>query len=167
MATFLNTIEVEGNKSFVQSAIEHGISHAAKKAKSKRLGSQTELNEIGGHAFDYFIYGFAKNLAEGLASINSNIREAYIIGMHETEDCERDYPLILLLVADRRTAALEEMVAHANRKITGDITEALNLTDAPAVLLDVQIIETEEKKERRGLSCFIDSWWAPAMKVLG
>jgi hypothetical protein len=167
MATFIKEIDVEENKSFVQSAIEFGISHATQKLHLKRQDILYELKEITSQAFDYFLYGFAKNFAAGFASINNNIKEAYVIGMHEAEGRERDYPIILLLVAERRTAALEETVAHVNRTITKSIAEALDLTKAPAVLLDVQIIETAEKNERRGLSSFIYSWWAPAIKVLG
>lgn len=173
MATVINLLEVEENKTIVQSAMECGLTHAANMLHIKRQDLAGELREITSRAFDYFIYGFAKNLAATLALNNRNVKEAYVIGLDTAADLDAaegrapEYPVILLLVVERRTAALEEMVAHLNRTVTKSIADAFGLPEAPAVLLDVHIAEMAEKRERRGLSSFINSWWAPALKVLG
>jgi hypothetical protein len=152
---------------------------AALKASSEKKGiSDTDtfltfLKQRDAAAFNYYCYHIAKGLGEVLGSWSNNIRAVYACNYDEDIPCEDSceeklafFNVHLIIWAEQKSKALDSLLeamdrsmVHWHRGLLGD--------NKLQHILDAQIIDDEDMRNRTGYAALINSVYQPPIRVWG
>jgi len=111
-------------------------------------------------ACEYCLYSIAKQAATSLAEMDENVEAVYILDYDATPEdlCfgteAHTTRLIHLLVwTHRKTAAFDSLVEALDRALVRACSDAIGVWN-PATLLDVQVVDDADIKQRHGYGAF-------------
>jgi hypothetical protein len=122
-------------------------------------------------AFNYYNYNIAKQLGEVLGSWDKNIRAVYA---HDYDDATPEeacfenaspFSLVHMIIwAERKTKAADALVETIDRAMVQHHRHMLGLVNLEHVL-DVQVIDDEDVRDRRGYGALLKSIYQPPIQV--
>lgn len=158
------------------STVESVVTKALKTSANKMgLGDEKALiarmKEADSVAFNYYNYNIAKQLGEVLDSWDKNIRAVYAHdyeGATPEEACFENassFSLIHVIIwAERKTKALDALVETIDRAMVQHHRHMLGLNNLEHVL-DVQVIDDEDVRNRTGYGVLLKSIYQPPIQV--
>ena len=158
------------------STVESVVTKALKTSANKMgLGDVKALiarmKEADSVAFDYYNYNIAKELGEVLGSWDKNIRAVYAHdyeGATPEEACFENaspFSLIHMIIwTERKTKALDALVETIDRAMVQHHRHMLGLIKLEHVL-DVQVIDDEDVRNRTGYGALLKSIYQPPIQV--
>ncbi len=151
----------------VNRAVNGAVEFTAQKLRCADAGRAVErLCEGDEWALGYFAYACARNLAAEVAALDRNIGEAYALGLGGDDAEPVSLPVVLVLVAARRTAALESVLGRVAAALPACLAKGAGIPGEKAAgFMDVQVIEEEDINAKKGLGAAVRSVWAPALRV--
>ena len=118
------------------------------------------LRRNDGTTCEYYLYGVAKQVAASLGAMDENVKAVYMFDYDATPGdlCfgagAPNTRLIHLLVwTQRKTAAFDSLVAALDRALAQAYSDTIG-TRGLTTLLDVQVIDDAEVKQRHGYGAF-------------
>jgi len=121
-------------------------------------------------AFGYWHYGLAEQVAEYLAAWNEDVKAVYIYdyGATPEDSCFGEMtpaePVHLIVWAQRKTAALESLVAALDRALVQGCADLINRAKLMH-LLDVQVVDDADAENRTGYGALLSSLYHPPIQV--
>ena len=158
------------------STVESVVTKALKTSANKMgLGDVKALiarmKEANSVAFNYYNYNIAKELGEVLGSWDKNIRAVYAHdyeGATPEEACFENaspFSLIHMIIwPERKTKALDALVETIDRAMVQHHRHMLGLIKLEHVL-DVQVIDDEDARNRTGYAALLKSIYQPPIQV--
>lgn len=158
------------------SMVESVVTKALKTSANKMgLGDVKALiarmKEGDSVAFNYYNYNIAKQLGEVLGSWDKNIRAVYA---HDYDDATPEeacfenaspFSLVHMIIwAERKTKAADALVETIDRAMVQHHRHMLGLVNLEHVL-DVQVIDDEDVRDRRGYGALLKSIYQPPIQV--
>ncbi|MFC1931450.1 hypothetical protein ACFLXJ_04555 [Chloroflexota bacterium] len=129
------------------------------------------MKEADSVAFNYYNYNIAKELGEVLGSWDKNIRAVYTHdydGATPEEACCENASLLsfihMIVWAERKTKALDALVETIDRAMVQHHRHMLGLINLECVL-DVQVIDDEDVRNRTGYAALLKSIYQPPTQV--
>ena len=121
-------------------------------------------------AYQYTTYGLARQLAETLGSMDQNVTAVYLFDPDATIEDEmfgeqpRNLSVHLIVQVERKTKALASLVSGLDRALAQTLAP---LMSAPrlAHVLDAQIVDTAEVRQRIGYGALLSSLHHQALLV--
>lgn len=128
------------------------------------------LRQDNSTAFGYWHYGLAKQVAKHLGAWDEDVKAVYIYDYDATPEdvCFGEMmpaePIHLIVWAQRKTAALESLVAVLNRAL---VQGCADLIGRPRLmrLLDVQVIDDADVKNRVGYGALLSSLYHRPIRI--
>jgi hypothetical protein len=162
----------ESVTSTVESMLMEAMEFCAQKiGVSSRATVIDLLRQNDGTACEYCLYGVAKQVAASLGAMDENVKIVYIFDYDATPGdlCLGQGPqntrLIHLLVwTQRKTAAFDSLVAALDRALAQVYADTIG-TRGLATLLDVQVIDDADVKQRRGYGAFRAWMHQPPIRI--
>lgn len=121
---------------------------------------------------DYFRYALAARLASVLGGIDTSIRSVYLHDVDETGEelgstpAQPTSPLTLVVRVKQKSAALEALLEEIDLAVTARYRRlASPAADRLNSLLDFQVVDDQEAREREGYGAIITSFHAPPQQV--
>jgi hypothetical protein len=121
-------------------------------------------------AFGYWHYGLARQVAEYLGTWDEDVKAVYIYDYDATpeDSCFEEMipaePVHLIVWAQRKTAALESLVAALERALVQSCADLINKTKLMH-LLDVQLVDDADAENRTGYGALFSSLYHPPTQV--
>jgi len=135
-------------------------------------GQQTAIGRLqqgDGTARGYCHYGIARHLAESLGALDENVKAVYVVDYDATADDmslgEKQTSLIHLIAwAERKTSALDSLVEALDRALVQHYADLIGQHQL-AHLLDVQVIDDADVKNRVGYGAMLSSLYQKPIQV--
>ena len=157
--------------SAVEDALAKALEFAAVQMAAPSTAAVTEALRRGDTtAHQYTTYGLAHQLAETLGSMDANVRSVYLFDAEATIEDQtfgeqpRNLSVHLIVWVDRKTQALASLASGLDRALAQTIAP---LMSAPrlAHVLDTQIVDTAEVRQRIGYGALLSSLHHQALMV--
>jgi len=141
-------------------AIDGALEFCAANMKLKERDAALALLRCGGDEIrGYFEYGLARQLAEYLAALDTEVRAAYV---YDTEATPEDLafgqvaPTLVhvIILAQRKTSALNSLIVAVDRALTQRYADLMG-KPGQAHLLDVQVVSEAEVNSRSGFGAML------------
>ena len=148
--------------SIAEAALTIALEHCAQKTGVDSQRALMNLRQGDRATCSYYRYGLAKEVARSLGALDENVRAVYVVDYDATPDdlcfCESNTdPLIHLIVwAQRRTGALDALVGAMDRAVVQSYGVLVGLPELTN-LLDVQVVDDTDVKERVGYGALLTS----------
>jgi len=159
------------------STVESVVTKALKTSANKMgLGNVKALiarmKEGDSVAFNYYNYNIAKQLGEVLGSWDKNIRAVYAYDYDDDATSEEvcfgnasPFSLVHIIIwAERKTKALNALVETIDRAMVQHHRHMLGRINLEYVL-DVQVIDDEDVRNRTGYGALLQSIYHPPIQV--
>lgn len=152
--------------------VASALAYAEEKATPSLRARGLRVEAADPHFRDHLKWGLTLSMTKHLADHDVEVRAVYAFepsANADAEDAETlppDDMLHLLVLVNRRTAALEALIAS----LDGALVEVLNECGVPRVpprLLDVNLITPEDVRLGIGLAGILSAVFAPPIKVWG
>ncbi len=158
-------------ESAAQAALVGAISFTAQMMRLNRSEATIALKQHDRETYGYFKYGLAVQVAEHIAGLDAEVRGVFMYDDEATPDDEifgegRPSPLIhLIFVARRKTEALNSLIGALDRALLRGFA---GLANAPhlAHLLDAQVVDETEVRNRTGFGALLSSVHQPPLPIL-
>jgi hypothetical protein len=142
-------------------ALMGAVSFAADKMRLTKAEVAIALKQNEGRVRSYFQYGLSRQIAEHLATMDEQIEAVYMYEDEATaEDAvlgdETSIMLHLIVRARRKTNALNALVAALDRALVQGYA-GLGSKPNLATMLDVQVVDDNEVKNRTGYGALLFS----------
>lgn len=150
--------------------LAQAIDYCAQKA---RLDTQVAIERLraGDHeACGYCHYSVAKQVAECLAGLDTNVKAAYLYDWEATPEDKcfaqpgRALPIHLIVWTERKTAALRAAAETWDRALAQGYARVFGAPE-PEFLLDVQVVDDGDVDNRVGYGALLSSLHHPALQV--
>ncbi len=121
-------------------------------------------------ACGYCHYSAAQQVADALGMLDSNVQAAYMFEYDATPEdvcmgeAARIIPLHLLVWVERKTDALSALVESLDRAMAQSLASMLG-TSADAHVLDVQVVDDSDVKNRTAYGALLSSLFQRPIKV--
>ncbi|MDD5704102.1 MAG: hypothetical protein PHU23_18880 [Dehalococcoidales bacterium] len=159
----VNTVEKVITEALKTSAVKMGFNSTKALIACLKEGNCT--------AFNYYHYNIAKELGRVLGSWDKNIRAVYthvFDGATPEEACNESEspfcPVYMIVWSERKTKALDALVELLDRSIAQYQREILGIVNLERVL-DVQLVDDDDVKNRTGYAALIKSIYQPPIAV--
>lgn len=157
------------------SAAEDALAKALEFAASQMAAPNTAavidaLRHGDTTANQYTTYGLARQLAETLGSLDENVSAVYLFDAEATLEDQmfgeqpRNLSVHLIVQVERKTNALASLVSGLDRALAQAIA-SLMATPRLAHVLDAQIVDTAEIRQRIGYGALLSSLHHQALMV--
>ena len=123
-------------------------------------------------ACSYCHYSAAQQVADALGMLDNNVQAAYLFEYDATPEdvclgqAARIIPLHLLVWVDRKTDALSALVESLDRAMAQNLATMLG-TSLDAHVLDVQVVDDGDVKNRTAYGALLSSLFQRPIKVWG
>lgn len=149
------------------SAVEDGLARALEFAAHKTMTSGRSavlaaLRRGDPAVHQYTTYGLACQLAETLGALDETVNAVYLFDAGAAGEDEvfgepaHDLSLHLIVWVERKTQALSSLISGLDRALVQAL-ERLEVTPARTHLLDAQIVDTTEVRQRIGYGALLSS----------
>jgi hypothetical protein len=146
--------------SVAQSAVEDALDFCAQQLRlADRAAVLEQLQEANPSVRGYFEYGLARQIGERLGELDGEVEAVYLYDDEATpEDAvfgESTLSLVhLILRVQRKTSALQSLVAALDRAVTQKCAEMLHATQL-AHVLDVQVVDDVDVNTKMGYGALL------------
>lgn len=143
------------------SAVNSAIAFAAEKLRLPAEAVVAHMREGDSEAASCWRYGLAKRVAECLADWDENVKAVYVVDYDATPEdlafgAVRSTPVHIIVWVERKTAALDALVAALDGALVRCLAQRLGAKDL-AHVLDVQSVDDEDVAARRGYGAALTS----------
>jgi len=145
-----------------ETAVNAALEFAAQKLGKPVNTVVARLQEGDSAAASYWRYGLAKQMAECLANWDASVKAVYVVDYDATPEdlalgtATRPLMVHLIAWADRKTAALDSLVAALDRALVERVAQLMGM-DRLAHMLDVQVVDDEDVEACRGYGAALTS----------
>lgn len=147
----------------------------ALKASAQKMGLDdiavfvTRLKQCDPVAFNYYCHNIAKELGEVLGSWSKNIKVVYTCSYDEAaEDCLEKLstfsPVHMIIWAKQKNQALNALIETMDGAMVKHHRHLLGL-DKLEHMLDAQVVDDEDVKNRTGYAALLKSIYQPPIEV--
>ncbi|OIN96967.1 hypothetical protein AUJ66_04795 [Candidatus Desantisbacteria bacterium CG1_02_38_46] len=145
--------------------IKEALQFCQEKA-SWRVSGISDLRRGDKWTHSTFRYGLARQISNHLLNNYREIKAVYIFGSTLEDRAGSTSDVDLILVVQKKN----ELLLHYIRKLKAEVLRAYkklagNGTAGLTDLLDVNIVDDEELKQKKGCASLIDSIYTPAIKI--
>lgn len=118
-------------------------------------------------AHECFRYAVAKGVGAYLSLVDATIRSVHMVDAASEEPSSPiTEPLQLIIVVDRRTAAIESLLAELDTALTRGYRQLMApRADAMSSLLITMLVDTTEAASRQGAGSLLHSLHCPPVRV--
>jgi len=149
--------------STMEGALVRALDFCAKKLNLPSPQASLEKARGGdGKALEYCHYHLAQQVAEALGALDDHVRAISLFEFEATPEDRalgenaNSLPIHLLVQVDRKTSALNSLVAALDRALVKDYAEMIGPRRLGHVL-DVQVIDDADVESRRGIAGLLHS----------
>ncbi len=149
--------------STAESIITRSMEFCAKKMRLENTHAVLEhLRVRNATACSYCQYSIAKQVGDSLGALDENVKAVYVLDYDATPEdicfaTTKSSVLIHLIVwAERKTSALDALVAALDRALTQDYGKLLDMEQLEH-LLDVQVVDDADVEGRIGYGAMLSS----------
>lgn len=157
--------------SIVQGAMAEALESCGQKLNLASPAISLEKVRQGDRrAVDYMHYRLAQLVAAGLGELDDNVRSVSVFEFEATADDSilgdhsESLPIHLLVQVDRKTSALNALVAALDRALIQDYAEMIGPRGL-AHVLDVQVVDQSDVENRRGVAALLSSLYNRPVKL--
>lgn len=157
--------------SMAESIVTNSMDFCARKMRLSNTDAVVEqLQEREAAACNYCQYSVAKEVGEALGSLDKNVRSAYMLDYDATpQDLafaveKRGVMIHLIVWVERKTNALNSIVASLDRALAQDFAKLLNMEKLEH-LLDVQVVDDSDVENRTGYGAMLSSLYQRPLQV--
>ena len=163
VAAVVPSFHLPDGASSMQDALARALDACAKKMNlpSPQAGlEQVRAGEPG--ALEYCHYRLAQQVAEALGQLDDHVQSVSLYEFEATAEDRafaenpRSLPIHLLVQVDRKTSALNALIAALDRALVRDYSEMIGPRRLRHVL-DVQVIDQGDVESRRGIAALLTS----------
>ena len=160
------------------STVESMMGKALKTSAHKMALSDTEtlvshLNKGNSMAINYFRYDVARELGEVLGKWDKNIKAVYFWDNDAASTAEESFQnkpvfslIHMIIWSAKKTKALNALIEAIDRVIVQQFRGLTGLTKLENVL-DIQIIDDEDVRNRTGYAALLNSIYQPPIQLWG
>jgi len=146
--------------------IEDALQFCSRKANSKASAILKDLRSNNRWTHSTFRYCIARTISGYLLAKYSNLKDAYIFGSTLEDRAGSSSDIDIILVCKKKDAALvrdieklDVEILNAYRRLVGNGTSGLRR------LLDINVVESRDLKEKKGCASLIRSIYTPAIRI--
>ena len=153
--------ELPSVTSLAESILVEAIEFCAEKIRASNLTTVIDLlGQQDRVACEYCLYSVAKQVAASLGTMDENVKAVYILDYDATPEdrcfdteAQNTHLIHLLVWTRRKTAAFDSLVKALDRALVQACSDTVGIR-GPASLLDVQVVDDADVKQRHGYGAF-------------
>ena len=149
--------------STMEGALVKALDFGARKLNLPNPQASLErVREADGKALEYCHYHLAQQVAEALGALDDHVQSVSLFDFEATPEDRAlgenadSLPIHLLVWVDRKTSALNSLVAALDRALVKDYADMIGPRRLGHVL-DVQVIDSADVASRRGIAALLYS----------